>query len=219
VARRNGERTERTWSIWGFVVLFVVLAVAGILLLLLVSPPGSETVALPVDPTSTTAPPASDGAAGSVDPDPDPGDGRTEPPVSFPDGTPAPDGAQQILVDGDITTISFATPERLATVPVLAIVPPVTVTPVPGADGTPGGALRLTVLCASTDTDVLAQVVVTEDATSVTVLPVVLAPVGGGPCGAAALRELVIPLRRPVGERSVRSIPPGTAVPTPTAGG
>jgi hypothetical protein len=237
MARRSGESPDRTWSLWGFVVLFVVLAAAGLAAFLLISPPGSETVALPVDVTSTTAAPAeprapgdgadaSDGRDATVGPVAPTagagagggGAGSASPPVTFPDGSPAPEGAQQVLVDGAITTVSFATPRRLATVPVLAVVPPVTVTPVAGVSGIPASALRLSVVCAATADEALAQISVTEDALSVTVLPVVIAPVDGGPCGSTPLRELVIPLRAPVGSRDVRAVPQGTSVPTPAPG-
>jgi hypothetical protein len=191
---------ERTYSIWGFVVAFVVLGAIGLFAVLAIGNTRSGTVQLPTrQTTSTTSVPETT---------------PTTPPVTVPGGAPAPEGVQEVIVDGGVTSYAFATPAELAQIPVRAVVPPATVTP--SADGR---ELVVGVSCAVAVGESLAQITVTTDPATVTVLPVTLAPANAPPCDpTAAPRQVTLPLGEPLGARPVIVVPGGTEVPTPTPG-
>ncbi|UDY37816.1 hypothetical protein [Dermatobacter hominis] len=189
---------ERTYSIWPFLILFVVLGTVGLIGILAFGSPSSPTGTIPSFTTTSTTP-------------------TTEPPedttpVTVPGGAAAPEGVRDVVAEGDATSYAFQTPESLATVPLRAVVARAQATP--DAAGT---SLVLEVACTASADEVLGQVSVTETATSVTVLPVVvLAAEGTAPCApGAAPREVTLPLERPIGSRSVVLVPAGTEVPAP----
>ncbi len=193
----------RTFSIWAFVAVFVLLGAVGLVGVLIVGNSNSETVQLPVEQTtSTTEATTTTTAAGG---------GTT--PVTMPDGTPAPEGVQDVVSEAGATSYAFVTPQELAEVPVRTVVAPATA--VPDAEGT---SLEVTVTCAAAVGEALAQLSITEDGSTVTVLPVVLAPADAPACDpATVLRTITVPLAAPVAGRQVVLVPAGTEVPTPVA--
>ena len=131
----------------------------------------------------------------------------------MPDGTPAPEGVQDVVSEAGATSYAFVTPQELAEVPVRTVVAPATA--VPDAEGT---SLEVTVTCAAGVGEALAQLSITEDGSTVTVLPVVLAPADAPACDpATVLRTITVPLAAPVAGRQVVLVPAGTEVPTPVA--
>lgn len=193
---------ERSYGIWGFAALFVVLGAVGLGAFLVFGNTTSGTVQLPGIATTTRP-----------DTTPEPTDG-TAAPVTVPGGGPAPDGVREVVSTGGATAYAFTTSQDLAQVPIRAVVAPATA--VASADGV---ALTVTVTCAGGVGEALAQLSVTEDATSVVVLPIVLVPADAPPCVAGELlRQVTVPLLSPLGGRRVVLVPAGTSVATPTPG-
>jgi hypothetical protein len=194
------DEGERTYGIWWFVAAFVLLGAVGLAALLLVGNSTSETVQLPLDTTTsvttTTAAP-----------------GATTASVTVPGGAPAPEGVREVVSSGGATSYAFTTTEELASVPVRTVVGRATAVPTPE-----GTSLAVTVDCTVAEGEALAQLSITEDASSVTVLPAVLAPVSAPACVAGTvLRQVTVPLASPIGSRQVVLVPAGTEVPTPVA--
>lgn len=130
--------------------------------------------------------------------------------VTLPDGRPAPDGVAEVLVDGEITSYVL-TPPPTVTDP--GRMEPV-VAPMGLAQFDGGSEIRLTIGCARSSQEFLAQIAVTEAADTVTFVAIALAPAGGPPCvpGATPM-ELFLPLREPVGDRTIVVVPPDSPVP------
>ena len=190
---------ERSYSIWPFLIGFVLLGFFGLFGFLLFGSPSTPTETIPsfttTSTTSTSAPPEDSGG-----------------PVTVPGGAAAPEGVRDVVAEGDATSFAFQLPESLASAPLRAVVARAEAT----LDAA-GTSLVLDVACTASADEVLAQVTVTESATAVTVLPVVvLAAEGTAPCAAgAAPRQVTLPLTDPVGGRSVLLVPAGTQVPAP----
>lgn len=197
----SSDGEPRTYGIFGFLAAFVVLGTVGLLAFLVLGNSRTPTVQLPA--ASTTAGPTTTEAA----------DDGTAAPVTVPGGAPAPDGVTQVVSSGGVISYAFEAPATLAQTPVQAEVPPTTATPTAGGTG-----LDVTVTCAGTAGEVLAQLSVTETATSVTVLTVVLAPAGAPPCTGEVLRTVTVPLTSPLGARTVTVVPAGTPMPAPPPG-
>jgi hypothetical protein len=193
------DQEERTYSIWPFVAVFVVLGLVGLFGILIFGNPTSPTGTIPSFTTTSTTP-TTEAPDSSV-------------PVTVPGGAAAPEGVRDVVAEGDVTSYAFDTPEALATVPLRAVVARATAAP----DGS-GTGIVLDVSCTRSADEVLAQVSVTESSSAVTVLPVVvLAADATAPCPAgAAPRQVTLPLRQPIGTRSIVLVPPGTEVPAPT---
>lgn len=204
----------RTYSSWWFLAVFTVLAGLGLAGLLLVGTPSGPTElvptaqTLPVDDeaatattsSSTTEPavPATDEPASSPDPLP-------EVAPTFADGTAAPDGVTEILVDGDTTVLAFSLAEGTDPGQLESRVAPVSAAILDG-----GRVLGVRVGCADSADAVLAQLAVVETSDAVTVTAVALVPSDGAPCVPGAESASVeVPLRAPLGDRSVRVTPPG----------
>lgn len=204
---QQGPGEERTFSIWPIAVVFVLLGAVGLAAILLIGSPSTPTGTIPAF-TTTTGPvgvgddPADQSTTGS---------NTTAAPVTVPGGAPAPEGVTDVLVSGGVTTFAFAVPETFETVPSVAAVARATVAVT--ADGT---GLEITTSCAASDEEALAQVAVTINPSSVTVLPVVVAPSDGPPCaGQETTRQVVLPLGQPVAGRPITVVPFGTAIPPP----
>lgn len=207
---------RRTFGIWGFVALFVAMGVVGLVTLLVMGTgsPRTEQLqtpqSLPDDweeaaSSTTSAAPSTTAAEGASDPA---GSGAGTA-VTTPDGWPAPDGVVEVLVEGELTSYVFAPPPEPARDGLDPVVAPM------GAAVTDGGAaVELTIGCARSSEEFLAQVAVTEASDTVTFVAVALAPQGASPCaqGSDPFR-MEVPLRDPVGDRAVVVIPPGAAVP------
>jgi hypothetical protein len=192
------EDQERTYSPWVVLAVFLVIGAVGLAGFLLFGGGTSPTEQLDVDQTTSTTTTTTT---------------TTLPPVTAPGGEPVPEGVQDVLVDGGVTSYAFTTPAALAQVPIRTVVPRSTATP--SEDGT-----RLTVVveCSVGVGEALAQLTVTEDTATVTVLPVTIAPADAPPCPPGAEpRTVTVPLTEPLGTRSVIVVPGGTEVPTPVA--
>lgn len=199
------DEGPRTYSIWLFVVVFAVLGIVGLVALLVLGNPRTPTVQVQL-PSSTTVAAAPSTTATSEDEPPTP--------PTMPGGAPAPPGVRESLREGGTTSYAFSVPEELARVPFRAEVPAATV--VPTADGT-GVVVRVT--CSAGAGEALAQISITEDATALTVLPVVIVAADAGPCDpAAVVAEVTLTLGEPVGPRQILVVPAGTSVPRPQVG-
>ena len=180
---RDTAEGPRTISFWAIVAVAVVLLVIGLFLFVKGNPSGS-TSQLDV---SMRRPQASG--------------------PSLPDGGEVPDGVIDVLeVDGALTYALEPPPEWAdyegTPTPMVA---PVTVEQVDD-----GAALRVQVGCAASAGEYLAQVGLTESASTVTVMAVAVQPDAGAPCDPAApTREFRLPLQEPVGARTVVVVPPG----------
>lgn len=218
---------------WGLIALFVVIGVIGLLALLLVSFPRSATtqVAGPATPNTVLSGPASDEAAlpaegSSGDPAAPNAEQTTtttpvattaptgssiDPtaPVTVPGGALAPAGVREVLVADGATSFTFDVggefPAATATT---------AVAPTRAVAGPDGASLAVSVGCATSADEVLAQISVGEGPSAVTVVAVVLVPPGGRPCDPDDPRRQVdIPLAQPLGLRSVVIVPAGTPIP------
>ncbi len=195
----SDQDQERTYSIWPFVAVFVVLGTVGLVGILMFGSPSTPTETIPSFTTTTEAPTSTGPDGGAAE-------------VTVPGGDPAPDGVRDVVVDGDVTSYAFGTPESLASEPLRAFVARARATP--DAAGT---AIELDVSCTTSADEAIAQISVTATPTSITVLPVVIAPASGGAActpGTAPLR-ITLPLTEPVGGRAVVLVPAGTEVPPP----
>lgn len=215
-ARPTDEETQGS-SIWIFIAGFTVLAFFGLGVLLLFGLPSGDsrsvrtgtgdpatpittavatTVAVTSAPeTTTTAPATTTTAVG--------------PPVTLPDGEAAPEGVTRVLVTGDTLSLAFRVdPRDLGSAP-LAVVPPLR-----ARQAAEGSALAISVGCAQTTREQLAQLNVTESDTAVMLSAVVLVPVDALGCNPTAEPRLVtVPLKSPLGTRRVETVPAGTQLP------
>ena len=126
---------------------------------------------------------------------------------SLPDGSDVPAGVIDVLEADGALTYALEPPPEWADYEgtPTATVAPVTVEPVDD-----GAALLVRVACASSAGEYLAQVGLTESASTITVMAVAVQPDDGAPCDpAATAREFRLPLQEPVGQRSVVVVPPG----------
>ncbi len=212
----NDDRRGRTYSSWWFLVAFTVLAGLGLAALLLVGTPSSPTEIVPtaqtlpdenvafddeIDSTTTTSTTVDEEAEAEPSPPEPPPDGRP----TFGDGTLAPAGVTEVLLDGDTTVVAFELPE--GTDPG-AFEP--RVAPVSAAILDDGRALRVRVGCAASADELVAQLSIVEAVDGVTLTALVLLPPAGGPCVPGAEGASVeVPLRVPLDGRTVRVTPPG----------
>lgn len=212
---------RRTYSTWWFLAAFTVLAGLGLAALLFIGMPSSPTEIVPTaqtlpadaedrDEVAATTTSTLDGEAepGSSPPDPPTGEAPT-----FADGTPAPDGVTEVLIDDGTTVLAFALPE--GTDP-SGFDPQVA--PVSAAILEDGRVLGVRVGCAGSQDELLAQLAVVESADGVALTAVALVPSGGAPCEPGTEAAFVeVPLRAPLDGRSVRVTPPGDALGGPPA--
>ncbi len=197
---------RRTFGIWGFVALFVAMGLAGLLALLTMGTGSPRTEQLE---TPQSLPEGWEDAAPSTTGADDPTTTAAGTEVTTLDGWPAPDGVVEVLVEGELTSYVFGTPTDLARDGLEPVVAPMGVAVTDG-----GSAVELTIGCARSSEEFLAQVAVTEASDTITFVAVALATRGGAPCeqGATPL-QMEVPLRDPVGDRSVVVVPPGASVP------
>lgn len=197
---RTRSDSERTYSIWPFLVGFVVLGTLGIAWLFLAGSPVTPTETIPSFTTTTsttttsTVPPVSASAA-----------------VTVPGGARAPDGVTAVTVDGDLTTYRFAVAGVGSAGPLHAVVARAQVVPT-----NDGASVIVGVACTEGDAESLAEIRVTETALSLNVEPIVVAPEFPGSCASGTvLRQVTVPLRSPIGGRQIVLSTPATAVPVP----
>jgi hypothetical protein len=198
VARNNAD-SERTYSIWPFLVGFVVLGTVGALGLLLAGGATTPTETIPsfttTSTSSTTSIVSADSAAA----------------VTVPGGAAAPPGVTAVTVDGGLTTYRFDAGAAMSGT-VHAYVGRAQV--VPSLDGT---SVVITVACTEGDGESLSEIRVTESETTLNVEPVVVAPEFPGTCATGtALQQVALPLRSPIGDRQIVLSTPAAAVPVPT---
>lgn len=175
--------------------------------LLLVAGVGSEGGTVQV-PTAQTLPPAATSSSRPAD-----GEASTTPPSANGSTSsttlPLPEGATQVFRAGDVTSYVFRTPAGLASGEVEAAVAPTTV-----RVDDDGRGVTLSVGCARSSSEALAQVLVTESDRSITFAAIAASPTGAGACAAdAAPRTVALVLPEPVDGRSVVVVPAGTPVP------
>lgn len=181
-----------------FITTFVLIGLVGLVTLLVLGGGGGPTEQVS---TPQTLPVGGDDPATSS-----PADGG---PVTTPDGAPAPEGVQEVRVSDGVTTFVFEVPEDASTGELAAEVAPT------GAELVEdGSAIVLTIGCAGSSEEFLAQVSVGESVDTITVASVALVPASASPCeDGASTRSIQVPLVEPAGDRSVVVVPPGTEIP------
>ncbi len=201
---KGGERTgERTYGIWGFVAFFTLLCVIGVLLLVFGGSSGGGTTQLP---TRQTLPDAA-GTASTTSADGTSSEGGTE--GTTPSGAALPDGVTSVLSEGGSTSWAFRPPADADTTSLDPVVAPTTV-----RIGDDDRSATLSIGCARSAEEFLAQVVVTEGERSVTFAAIAVVPPDAAPCAAgAAPRTVEIELVEPMAGRSVVVVPAGSTVP------
>ncbi|MCB1255520.1 MAG: hypothetical protein KDB26_00330 [Microthrixaceae bacterium] len=220
-ARNSTHDEGQGQSIWVFIAAFVALAVVGLAALLIFGTPSGDTrstkTASDVVPEhgSVTTTSVSQGPSGLGTADSSESSTTTteapasSPPSTLPNGDAAPEGTSKVLVTGDSLSLAFQIdPKELGSSP-LAVVPPLR-----AAASGDGSLLAITIDCAQTTREQLAQVSVTESDTSIMVSAVVLVPIDALGCNPTAEpRVLIVPLKRPVGTRGVEVASVGTKLP------
>ncbi|MEI7885798.1 MAG: hypothetical protein WCJ04_00245 [Actinomycetes bacterium] len=207
------KRTDgkgKTFGIWGFVSLFVLLAAAGLAALLLIGSPNTPTEPVTGDltpntsltTTSLTTTSLLEAAAPSG-----------EVSNTLPGGAAAPEGVSQVLSSPGSLSFAFQVPPEFSVSQAQTAVAPVRTRTSPQES-----SITAVISCAVSSEEVLAQVSVSETSQSVTLAAVVLVPPNAPPCSAAAVpREVTLPLAAPLGQRTVLVVPPGTEVPQPNS--
>ncbi len=127
---------------------------------------------------------------------------------SLPDGSDVPDGIAEVHETDGALTYALEPPPEWADYEGTPepLVAPTTAEPVDD-----GAALQVRVRCAASSEEYLAQVGLTESASTVTVMAVAVQPdAGAAPCDpAAAAREFRLPLQEPLGSRTLVVVPAG----------
>jgi hypothetical protein len=234
----RGE-SGRTYSIWGFVAVFALMALAGVAALLVFGSSGGATVqvrtpqTLPGSPT--TVDPADPSADEPLDPtasDPTTADpdaaaptstaptstgapAASVPPAVPPSSAPAPADAPPAPAVVDVertegrTTFRFDLPPGTDPGSLDAVVAPMSLQLDPS-----GTTATLQIFCARAAGELLERVVVTDAADRVTVAAVALAPGGAASCpSGSSPRRVEIELPRPVAGRTVVVATVGSPVP------
>ncbi len=197
---RIGSDSERTYSIWPFLIGFVALGAVGVAALLLGGGASSPTQTIPSFTTTSTA--VSTTSTVSADPNAA---------VTVPGGGPAPAGVSAVNVDGDMTTYRFAVDGTAAVGALHAYV--ARAQAVPALDG---ASVIVSVACTEGDQESLSEIRLTEDEVTLHVEPVVVAPVFPGTCTASTVqRRVTLPLHSPIGGRQLVLSTPATAVAVP----
>jgi hypothetical protein len=198
------EGGERTYGIWGFVALFSLLTLMGVVLLLVSggSDRGTTQVSSPQTLPATTSTTSTSTAPTS-----------TAPTSSVPTAASEvdlPEGVTDVLREDGATSYVFAAPADIGGSSLEAAVAPMGVRL---ADD--GRTATLTVGCVRSSEEVLAQVLVTEGEQSVTFAAITVAPPDAPPCPTASEdpRTVELTLDRPLDGRSVVVVPAGTEVP------
>lgn len=206
----GGSGRARTYSIWTFVALFVLLTVGGLLVLIFGGEPDQGTIKLSAPqtlPTSTSV--DSSTSAAATAPTTTTTTSTTSTTVAGDLGS-TPEGVAEVIVDGESTSYVFAAARDLVVDGGLppgytARVAPTSVTPDPDDDR----RLSVRIGCAASADEVLVQVIVTESDT-VIVATAVLVPDGGPPCTAGSSRVVPVTLRAPLAGRPLAVLPAGT---------
>ena len=179
------EGEQRTYSIWWFAALFVVMTLLGIY----------AVVAFGTFDRDETA---------ELEPGPrlDPVESSTTLPtqVTFPDGGDAPEEVLEVVNDGDgLWTYVFVLDDDLLAEPTDAVVSDATV-----EISEDRGSLTVSMECGVADGSVPALLEVFEDPFEINIRPVVVGPSFGQPCPASSVvGSLTVPLEEPVGGRRV----------------
>ncbi|MCB1269283.1 MAG: hypothetical protein KDB19_14290, partial [Microthrixaceae bacterium] len=145
---------ERTYSIWPFLAVFLLLGAVGLAGILVVGNPTTPTETIPAFTTTSTTTPSST---------------APEPAVTVPGGAPAPDGVKGVVVADGTTTYDFRRPAELSTGPLRAAAARSLVTA-----GIDGSSLVVGIACTLSDDEVLARIAVSESTEGVDVTAVVV---------------------------------------------
>jgi hypothetical protein len=193
----------RTYGLGLFITVFVLIALAGLIALLVLGGGGGPTQQLSTRQTvsPTTSPDTDESGGGS--------DTASEGEATMPDGSPAPDDVQEVRTEDGVTSYVFEVPSGVTPSELEPSVAPTRAQLLEDGSG-----LVLQIGCAASAEEFLAQVSVGETEDTVTVAAVSLAPAGAAPCADdAATRRLQVPLAENGGDRSIVVVPPGTDIP------
>lgn len=190
---------EQGLSIWVFIVVFAALVTVGLIVVLIVGSPTSDSKPAR---TATSNPPVRDDPADTDDPARG-GDRTTSTSVSvdvtMPDGSSAPEGASSVESADGILTVTFGVDKSQLSSTVLVKVPPMVARP-----GKGGKQLEVSIGCSSSRREQLSQVVLTETDASVNVAATVLVPTNATGCNPnEPPMELTLPLASDLDGRSV----------------
>ncbi len=193
------DRAQKTYSVWGLLILFLILGALGLLGVLFLGASGnSATEQLPrnssTTSTSTTRPPSTDTAI-----------------YEMPDGSPLPENLEKVMVSPGQRIYFFKIPDSFDSEPGVAVVAP------GDADSAgAGAAVTVQMYCAVSQGSVPMQITVLEDDNQVRIVPVALGNVRGTPCEPDdVLVEITLPLEEPIGTRPLVMDPPGAVVERP----
>lgn len=195
------DENDQGISIWIFIGVFVLLVLTGLIVVLIVGSPTSDSK------PGRTATPVGTGAVDATRPEGQgDGDGSTVPTsppavtaVTLPDGSPAPDGASSVELSDRVLTITFAVDKSELGSTALAKVPPLVAV---GGDGPT--ELDLRIGCSSSRREQLSQLILTETDESVRVSAVVLVPTNATGCNPNdAPTRMTLPLTEPLAGRTL----------------
>lgn len=179
----TSDNQPRTYSILWFLALFVGLVGLGIWAVIAFGTYEREPTEVLEDPPVTTSPEATTTTSFV--------------PVTMFDGSPAPEGIEQMLGENGKYTYVFSVPVEIRDQATDSVVPPVVIDL---ADD--GASFRITFGCAVSAEAVPAALEVFEDPFEVNVKAVVLGPKFGTPCtGDSDAGSFNIPLESPLGAR------------------
>lgn len=221
----SGEGGPKTYSIWGFVACFSLLGVVGIVLLLTMGSPGAPTEQVGTRQTlaeEVSAPDAvgKDVAASSsstttstttstTEPERSSTSTSTPPADTVPPSQGTADGVTQVLTADGSTSYVFRAPSGVELTTLETVVAPMTL-----RLSEDSGTAYLSVGCARSADEFLAQVLVQESESLVTFVAIAVAPPGGAPCPATSTpRQVELKLTSPIAGRALSVIPWGTPVP------
>lgn len=186
-------------SIWLFVGAFVLLAMVGLVVVLMVGSPTTDTrPGLTASSTTTTEAPVSSTTTTTAGPT-----------VTLPGGIPAPDGARTVTFDDGVLRINFDIDRTELGSRPLAMVPPMQPRSIDG-----GNAVEVTVGCSRSTREQMSEITVAETADSVMIAAVVLVPASATVCNPNYQpTTITLPLSEPLGQRTLSVLPPSTKLP------
>ncbi|MEI2697132.1 MAG: hypothetical protein V9E94_01860 [Microthrixaceae bacterium] len=201
----NSEDGERTYSIWWFVTVFVLIGGVGLLFVLRV---GSDSPTIDVGPEATLPAPTTALTSTTVL-SAEAAPGTDEAPGAATAQEGLPDGVSQVMTQGGATSYVLTVPDDAGPGSEASVAP------MQVQVGSDGRTATLRILCGPSVDDVPVQVMVTEGDTTVTFVAISVGPRNGAPCSDAVVtRELTVELANPIGGRAVVVVPAGTSVPS-----
>lgn len=225
---RLPKSQRQGWSIWAFVAIFAALGIVGLFVAIVIGSPSGDSVGAPTattahrDPatsaeaspaarpsSTSTLPPNTTAASTNGRGSSTTATGSSNTPVTLPGGAPAPEGATSVVSTSDALNLGFNVDVAALGPSPEAIVPPLHLQALED-----GRSIQVSIGCARSNSEQLAQLALTESASVVTVSAVVLVAPSMPPCGSdGPLHSVVLPLHQPLGTRSLMTVSAATKLP------